>query len=98
MSQDCQEDLIAKDTGGGHCGKMTLRYAVKHLNIPSLLQESPMPNRFAKAAMDLACDAEMFLRLAHPNIVKLRGWATRELAKIQGMEAYQLLLDYLWID
>jgi serine/threonine protein kinase len=46
------------------------RYAIKHLR-PTLLQT---PDVFAKAAMDLSCEAEMMLCLNHPNIVKLRGW------------------------
>ena len=49
------------------------RYAVKHLK-PALMDR---PHRFAKAAIDLATEAEMMLCLEHPNIIKMRGWARK---------------------
>jgi serine/threonine protein kinase len=96
FSQDNQEELPTKVLGSGSAGKGTPRYAVKHLK-PSLLQETPMPNRFAKAAMDLACEAEMMLGLDHPNIVKLRGFATGgpDQYKEGKHTSYFLILDRL---
>lgn len=45
------------------------RYAIKHLN-PELMN---FPEKFTKAAIDLACEAEFLLSLDHPHIVKLHG-------------------------
>jgi serine/threonine protein kinase len=93
FSQDFQEELHNAARGSG---KTTPRYAVKHLK-PSLLQEVPMPNKFAKAAMDLACEAEMMMGLNHPNIVKLRGWATGGPSKFKEGKhtSYFLIMDRL---
>jgi hypothetical protein len=56
-----------------------------------------VPNKFAKAAMDLACEAEMLLGLDHPNIVKIRGWATGGPAQYKEGKhtSYFLILDRL---
>lgn len=69
------------------------RYAIKHLR-KSLLQT---PEKFAKAAMDLACEAEMMLCLDHPNIVKLRGWANGGPASFKDgkNDSYFLIIDRL---
>jgi serine/threonine protein kinase len=69
------------------------RYAIKHLR-KSLLQT---PEKFAKAAMDLACEAEMMLCLDHPNIVKLRGWTNGGPASFKDGEndSYFLIIDRL---
>ncbi|KAG7372938.1 protein kinase domain containing protein [Nitzschia inconspicua] len=93
FSQDFQEEL---HRAAGDTGRAIPRYAVKHLK-PSLLQETPMPNKFAKAAMDLACEAEMMMGLNHPNIVKLRGWATGGPGKFKEGKhtSYFLILDRL---
>jgi serine/threonine protein kinase len=93
FSREFQDELHDAAQGSG---KTTPRYAVKHLK-PSLLQEQPLPNRFAKAAMDLACEAEMLVALNHPNIVKLRGWATGGPDKLKEGKhtSYFLILDCL---
>jgi serine/threonine protein kinase len=45
------------------------RYAMKHI-YPGLIGN---PEKFSKAAMDLAIEAQMLLYLDHPHIIKLRG-------------------------
>jgi serine/threonine protein kinase len=69
------------------------RYALKHLR-PSLIHT---PERFVKAAMDLACEAEMMLCLDHPHICKIRGWADGGPGayKSGAHDAYFLIIDRL---
>ena len=45
------------------------RYAVKHLRV-SLTKD---PDRYRKAAIDLALEAQLLMKLDHPNIVKIRA-------------------------
>jgi serine/threonine protein kinase len=102
FSQEFQEEIrnaaaAAADNGddNNENRKPTLpRYAVKHLK-PSLLQERPVPHKFAKAAMDLACEAEMMIGLQHPNIVRVRGWASGgpDNYRLGTHTAYFLILD-----
>ena len=66
---ECSDAMAKKGTEENGT---TARYALKHLR-QSLVR---CPEKFAKAAMDLACEAEMMMCLDHPNIVKLRRWAT----------------------
>jgi serine/threonine protein kinase len=55
------------------------RYAVKHLKV-SLTKD---PDRFRKAAIDLALEAELLMNLNHPNIVKIRACCR------EGAEAFK---------
>jgi serine/threonine protein kinase len=45
------------------------RYAVKHLRV-SITKD---PDRYRKAAIDLALEAQLLMNLDHPNIVKIRA-------------------------
>lgn len=55
------------------------RYAVKHLRL-SITKE---PERYRKAAIDLALEAELLMKLDHPNIVKIRACCR------EGAEAFK---------
>jgi serine/threonine protein kinase len=71
----------------------TARYALKHLRQGLVYN----PEKFAKAAMDLACEAEMMMCLDHPNIVKLRGWASDGPSSYKegSHDSYFLIIDRL---
>jgi len=49
----------------------TSRYAVKHLK-KSLVGDE---EKFEKAAIDLALEAQLLLALDHPHIISVRGWS-----------------------
>jgi serine/threonine protein kinase len=55
------------------------RYAVKHLRV-SITKDN---DRFRKAAIDLALEAELLKKLDHPNIVKIRACCR------EGAEAFK---------
>jgi serine/threonine protein kinase len=71
----------------------TARYALKHLR-RGLVHN---PDKFAKAAMDLSCEAQMMMCLDHPNIVKLRGWTTGGPSSYKkgSHNSYFLIIDRL---
>jgi serine/threonine protein kinase len=49
------------------------QYAIKHLR-RSLI---PDPEKFERAAIDMALEAQLLLAMDHPNIVSLRGWSSK---------------------
>lgn len=69
--------------------RTTARYAVKHLK-RSLVEN---PEKFEKAAVDLALEAQLLLSVDHPNIISLRGWSRH------GTDAFRggCPLDYFLI-
>ena len=71
----------------------TARYAIKYLR-QGLVRN---PEKFAKAAMDLSCEAEMMMCLEHPHIVKLRGFCAGGPGAFKTGEhtAYFLIVDRL---
>jgi serine/threonine protein kinase len=90
---DEQGETTAAATGETPGSQEVPRYAIKHLK-RSLLNT---PEKFARAAMDLACEAEMLLCLDHPNIVKLRGWSGHGPSSYRSgdNDAYFLVIDRL---
>lgn len=69
------------------------RYAVKHLKY-SLVED---PDKFQKAAVDLALEAQLLLVLDHPHILSLRGWARNGTDAFRGGSPsdYFLIIDRL---
>jgi serine/threonine protein kinase len=73
----------------------TARYAIKHLR-RGLLKD---PDRFERAAIDLALEAQLLVAMDHENIMSLRGWARsgpKSYVNGQGKNTdYFLILDKL---
>jgi serine/threonine protein kinase len=69
------------------------RYAMKHLKAKLLTQ----PDNFRLAAAELAVEAHMLASFDHPNVMKIRGWATNGVASFADgrHDSFFLLLDCL---
>lgn len=69
------------------------RYAMKHLKAKLLTQ----PDNFRLAAAELAVEAHMLASFDHPNVMKIRGWATNGVASFSDgrHDSFFLLLDRL---
>ena len=81
------ERAVREETG-------ELGYAIKHVKASLLLDKE----RFECGAMDLEQEAEFLSTLDHPNILKVRGWATNgyeSYFKQHRHDAYFLIVDRL---
>lgn len=69
------------------------RYAMKHLKAKLLSQ----PENFRLAAAELAVEAHMLASFDHPNVMKIRGWASNGVASFADgrHDSFFLVLDCL---